>query len=334
MIFKNSPYRTRIIRRKRCRTLVADLMKEVRLTTVSECNICGSKSKTILSNEDRYGIPVRTAMCDQCGLVYLLDRPGRDGYETIYAKYYRPLVSAYWGRKVDNKHLVQHQAGFTDKLLRMFDGILDLQNAGTLLDIGGSTGMIAHKLASTYGLEATVLDPSDEELAVAREKGLKTVCGFIEDYQTSDTFDLILFLQTIDHVYDLKATLGHISQLLKEDGYFVIDTVNLPSVIADNTGVDQFFKIDHCYYFTPQFARAVLEASGFEIVSSDIATWPGHEMFICRKKGAFQADKTRVNTDIARLRFIEMVEHQFYLETTAKDKIIGILARLKRKLLR
>ncbi len=64
------------------------------------------------------------------------------------------------------------------------EGFLDPDTIDRLLNIGGSTGMRAAEFAEKYRVRATVLDPSESELEVAQAKGLQTVCGFIEDYQT------------------------------------------------------------------------------------------------------------------------------------------------------
>ncbi len=121
---------------------------------------------------------------------------------------------------------------------------------------------------------------------------------------------------------------------MQPNGFFVIDTVNLPVIVQDNTYLGQYFKVDHCYYFTSEYARKLLEYCGFEIMASDIASWPGHEMFICRKKNPFMPEKTRINIEEQRKSFIRNIEHWYYLEDTTMDRILAILARIKRKIIR
>ena len=333
-MINTSPKRRLIISRKRCKSLITKIKKEVTFYVIQYCNICGSKENTILSVQDRYGLPIRTTLCDKCGLIYLIDRPDQHGYKLFYAKYYRLLVSAYWGSKVNNKQIVNHQIGFTEKLKVILKGLIDFEQKKSLLDIGGSTGMIAYEFAQLYDLEATVLDPSEEELRIAESKGLETVCGFIEDYEPNHSFDIILFLQTIDHVMDLKKTLKQITSMLSDDGIFIVDTVNLPTVITDQTNLVNYFKIDHCYYFTNEFARSLLESSGLKILYTDIASWPGHSMFVCQKMGTFEPENTRVDIRKVRENFIQNIEYNFYLQNNWKDNIITLLARFKKRIIK
>ncbi len=330
-MFSTSPQRKLILSRKRCRPLIEKIQEEFKFEIVKSCNVCGHNTKTILSVMDRYGIPIRTAMCNNCGLVYLVDRPDKNSYQIFYQKYYRPLISKYWGHKIDNDHIVHHQDGFTRKLLASLYGVVSFKEINTLLDIGGSTGMIAHALAEKYHLKATVLDPSADELAVAESKGLDTIHGFIEDYEPNRSFDIILFLQTIDHVFDLRKTLERIALMLNDGGVFVVDTVNLPLVNEDQTYLGSFFKIDHCYYFTNDYMMGLLRVFGFKILNMDIASWPGHTMFVCQKTKEFVADKIEMDINRLRNHFIQNIEHDYYHQSSWKDNAIRTLARLKRR---
>ena len=51
---------------------------------VESCDLCGSSAFTIVSELDRYGLPVTFMLCDGCGLVFQNPRPSEAGYSQFY----------------------------------------------------------------------------------------------------------------------------------------------------------------------------------------------------------------------------------------------------------
>ena len=68
---------------------------------VTACNLCGSTDLAELSETDRYGYPQPLRMCRRCGLGFLSPRLTAAEYGRFYEDVYRPLVSAYHGRRID-----------------------------------------------------------------------------------------------------------------------------------------------------------------------------------------------------------------------------------------
>src|SRR6185312_17125468 len=84
-------------RRDRCQKVVGSLA-EVPRQFVTRCNACGSEHNAVIAYSDRYGLPIRTAMCTACGLVYLMDRLTQEGYSEFYKDgSYRKITSAFAG---------------------------------------------------------------------------------------------------------------------------------------------------------------------------------------------------------------------------------------------
>src|SRR5687767_10470068 len=142
-------------RRDRITALAFDYEAQERVR-VERCNLCGSPVFTVLTHRDRYGYQARAAACDRCGLVFLDPVMSARAYGRFYAGTYRPLVSAYHGRLID-AHTIQGEqwqyASDRGDLLSPYRGG---RGYGTMLDIGGSTGIVASALAERFRLKATV----------------------------------------------------------------------------------------------------------------------------------------------------------------------------------
>src|SRR5829696_1527586 len=144
---------------------------------VERCNLCGSSAGVEVSRRDRYGFRATLLVCARCGLGWLSPRLTADEYARFYAETYRPLVSAYHGRTIDAVTVQEEQRGYALELRDFLGGAVP-GPVGTILDVGGSTGIVSGVVSEVFGARVTVLDPAPVELEVARGAGMETVTGF------------------------------------------------------------------------------------------------------------------------------------------------------------
>src|SRR5687768_11294998 len=250
---------------------------------VERCNLCGASAFTVLTHRDRYGYPAPASACDRCGLVFLDPVMSARAYGRFYAGTYRPLVSAYHGRLIDARTIQNEQREYAVDRGDLLAPYLDGRGGRTLLDIGGSTGIVAHQLARRFGLTATVIDPAPLEAAEAQALGLETIEGLVEEVDLGDRrFDVVIVCQTVDHLLDVAGTLRRIRQLLSERGVLFIDIVDFRAAYLRNWSVEEAVKIDHPYYFTESTIVAYLRKSGFEILRADYAADHLHVSYVVR----------------------------------------------------
>lgn len=292
--------------RRRCSDMVR-VIEDWEWETATACNVCGSQEITLISREDRYGLRHRSGLCRFCGLVFLIDRLTAEGYERFYAEMYRPLVGAFLGCGESPKRLRASQERYAQDLINSLRGLLQIPDGGRLLDIGGSTGFVSSALAREFGVRALVLDPSPQELEVARQEGHETECGLFESWKGDGrTFDLILCARTIDHFMDLSGALRKMRRLISDDGWLLIDIVDLYQ-IRDRRGViDGAFKVDHCYYLYSEIAPAVLASAGWKVVISDIATATERVLYACRPTEASEIEAVPEESISAWLRRLQL----------------------------
>ena len=254
-----------------------------------DCNLCGSARLVEVSRRDRYGYDQRAVVCARCGLGFLSPRLTAGEYEDFYRAVYRPLVSAYHGRLIDAETVQVDQRGYTDDLVAFLRRTLPGAPA-SVLDIGGSTGLVAGGVRDAFGSQATVLDPAPDELAVAAAQGMETIAGFAEDMQPGErSWDLILLCQTIDHLLDARLTLSRLRGVAAEGGHLFVDVLDLPFALRSKGSIEGAIKVDHPFYLTRQTACAYLQATGFEVVAERLSD-DGHWGFLARAGEPRQPD--------------------------------------------
>lgn len=250
------------------------------MDSIPDCNLCGAGGRPVeVAERDRYGYPAAFVVCGRCGLGYLCPRLSAAGYAHFYTSVYRPLVSAYHGRRIDAETVQLDQRGYAADLAAFLEPLLP-GPPRTILDVGGSTGVVAGVVAAALGGRATVLDPSPDELAVAEAAGMETVAGFAEDFDPGDRrWDLVMLCQTIDHLLDVHRTLVALRRLTADGGRAFVDVLDVECMLARTGSIEGAVKIDHPYYLTRPTALAFFALAGYSVLAERL-TDDGHRGFV------------------------------------------------------
>jgi hypothetical protein len=229
------------------------------------CNLCGTRGHAVeVAARDRYGYPATFVVCRCCGLGYLCPRLSARQYAHFYSEIYRPLVSAYHDRRIDAETLQHEQRGYAVDLGAFLLPLLP-SSPRTILDVGGSTGVVARV---------------PDELAVARDAGMETVAGLVEDFNPGERrWDLVLLCQTIDHLLDVRGTLAALRHMTAAGGHAFVDIVDLDVLLRRTGCIERVIKIDHPYYLTRSTAVAFFALAGFTIVAERLSD-DGHRGFV------------------------------------------------------
>jgi 2-polyprenyl-3-methyl-5-hydroxy-6-metoxy-1,4-benzoquinol methylase len=250
---------------------------------VMVCNLCRGTVLVTLTHRDRYGFPAQASACARCGLVFLNPRMTAAAYARFYDGVYRPLVSAFHGRLINARTIQEEQREYAADRVEFVLPFLDGSGLTTMLDIGGSTGVVANHFARTFGLRGTLIDPAPLEVQEARAFGLDTITGLVEEHDFGERqFDVVLICQTIDHLLDVAGTLTRVRELLTPNGYLFVDIVDFRAAYLRNWSVENATKIDHPYYLTQETMMAYLRRTGFEIMRADYAADHLHVSYLCR----------------------------------------------------
>lgn len=294
-------------RRERIAALGYDYAAQPR-EAVDHCNLCASSSFVVLTHVDRYGYPAQAHACRSCGLVFLNPRMTAEAYGRFYDGVYRPLVSAFHGRLIDALTIQAEQREYAAERAEFLRPFVAAKGYRTLLDIGGSTGVVANCFAREFGLEGTLIDPAPLEVEQARRLGLETVTGLIEEHDFGDRrFDVVIICQTVDHLLDVAGTLSRVRDLLTPNGLLFVDIVDFRAAYLRNWSVEAAVKIDHPYYLTESTMSAYLRTAGFTVLRVDYAADHLHVSYACRPFSPEEvvADDQAAATMLREVRFVQ-----------------------------
>jgi 2-polyprenyl-3-methyl-5-hydroxy-6-metoxy-1,4-benzoquinol methylase len=164
--------------------------------------------------------------CKSCGVLFIDPVPEArlsEIYPTNYYSYAAPSRSAV--------HAVK---SILDR--RFFRSILN-QLAGArlrVLDVGGGAGWELVTLRESdprvSSTRVVDLDPGAQKLAEAN--GHAYFCGRVEEFETSERFELVMLLNLIEHVSDPKAVMRKAAALLAPGGLVLIKTPNWQALDA------------------------------------------------------------------------------------------------------
>jgi SAM-dependent methyltransferase len=282
--------------------------RTIDMEPVLSCNLCESRRFCVLARRDRYGFDLHSNLCLDCGLVFLSPRPTAQEYQRFYEDFYRPLVSAYSNRHINHLTIQEEQQWYASDLLKFLLPHLNGADIRRVLDIGGSTGVVAQPIAQALNCHGAVLDPSPQELGEASDKGLETICGLLEDYAPSsgDRWDLILMCRTVDHLLDIRGALDKIHTILQEEGLFFLDILDFRALYLRNDSIEAALKIDHPYYLIRETMESYFRLTGFRVVSMTLGRVSvGYLCIKAPPLAPSQAIKTDVNRFLWEIRAVQ-----------------------------
>lgn len=156
-----------------------------------------------------------------------------------------------------------------------------------VLDLGCYEGTITQLIAQNQN-EVWGVDFSGKALRVAKGKGIRTHQADIEKDGLpfkEKSFDVIVFAEVIEHVFDMGIVLKKIKKLLKPDGYLILTTPNLATLgrrllllFGRNPYIEIVFEEGwggHIRYFLKSTLSETLKLYGFKVdfFTSDVVNF-------------------------------------------------------------
>ena len=145
-----------------------------------------------------------------------------------------------------------------------------------VLELGCSSGFISREMAKT-GCRVVGVDHDSDSLTTAALWCARTVCGDLNNTiwleSLSETFDVILLGDVLEHLVNPSKLLVEIRSLLRPEGYLVASILNIaywsvrkdlllgrfdytPTGLLDET---------HLRFFTWKTAHRLIESAGYQI---------------------------------------------------------------------
>lgn len=152
--------------------------------------------------------------------------------------------------------------------------VLDLPQAGSLLDAGGGTGRVAQALRPHVDW-AVVADVSREMLVQARQKDLTATSTQTEYLPFPEcTFDRVLMVDALHHVVDQAKTIRELYRVLKTGGRLVIEEPDFRTFAVKLIAVAEKLAFMRSHFLAPaQIVQLFPPEAKVRVESEEYTAW-------------------------------------------------------------
>jgi 2-polyprenyl-3-methyl-5-hydroxy-6-metoxy-1,4-benzoquinol methylase len=214
--------------------------------------------------------------CDRCGLVQVnprndilnfIDFENTDDREAKLKKLFVHMEGSS-GKSLEE--MMPKEALIKKKFFKKKIRSLErFKKTGRLLDVGCAEGSFLSACVShnfeLYGVEPSKFIYPELKAALPDCKLYNTT--LLEAQFPSNYFDLIVLINTIEHLWNPREIITEAHRILKEDGLLMIETPDTGHWIARLMGKKWFPMLirDHVVFFSRKTMTELLQETGFEI---------------------------------------------------------------------
>ena len=230
---------------------------------VEQCPACGGGAFV----HRRHFSTMTVVSCQGCGLAFQNPQPADDELRKIYGPDYFIGSGADRGRaaqfSVVKRGTARMQLRCIASYLRERGRVAD---RGRLVEIGCGRGNFLIE-ARSRGYAVQGVELSEDAAAHANEMlgaGSVMVGTTSSINLPSESYDVCVLADVIEHVRDPHATIAYVHRILKPGGLVFISTPSTASWSARLMGSSWMqFKLEHLFYFDPRSLTRLLARAGF-----------------------------------------------------------------------
>lgn len=229
-----------------------------------KCDLCSADNKQFRELFEKSGYHI--VKCNNCGLVFVLEIPGKEELKEFYGKSYYEgeIYSSYSSMEAEQKRSCIRDIFYFENFLR--------RKKGNILEIGSATGIFL-SCAGFLGYNATGVDISEYASNVARDNNLNVINMDLPDLIKNnvfekESFDAAFIWDSIEHFESPLAWLKYLNTCLKPGGLLVLSTVNIssPTVKYLKDKWSQYYPPGHLFYFGLKTLKEYFNKSGYTVI--------------------------------------------------------------------
>jgi SAM-dependent methyltransferase len=251
------------------RRSIAAFLSDNRITysNIERCLLCNNSEFDIIASKDQYGIPLETAICNHCGLIFSRRQFSEDSAKVFYDEYYRKIYEGVSSPTLDHGFYRRLYAGKMVPKVPRFIG----QDA-TVLELGCGGGwnllpFLKKRIRHVgYDYDGYLINFGRDQYGLnLREGGLETAQA---DHIRAD---FVIISHVLEHINDPITFMKGVSTILKEGGLVRI-TVPCLDCIGYFGGSGIGYRLGmalqnaHTFTFGEKTLRELLLTAGFEPV--------------------------------------------------------------------
>lgn len=274
------------------------------------CFCGGAELDLEIAERDRYGLPVRTVLCQHCGLLRTTPRMTAESTARFYDRDYRDLYTGPGNAESLFAGQVARGRGLVNLLSKL------LPKVDRVYEVGCGAGGLLLPFAEV-GKTVAGVDLGGEYLDVGRAHGLQLVQGNASALlaETGEPADLVLLVHVLEHYLDLRSAVHETCELIAPGGLLLVEVPGLAS-IAHGYGGDilRYLQNAHTYHFTGATLGFVLRRCGLEVLACT-----EDAIALCRRPAQLHADLVAPAPDEAgrNLRTLAELERAYLTRRAA-----------------
>jgi len=293
---------------------------------------CGKAGKDLLISEiDRYGLPLDTVLCSICGTLRIDPYPDDAALSDFYTHHYQQM----YARANDRVAYFEKQRSYGQSIL---GSIRDWLPIGAYVFEIGCGGGGALDVMQHQGYRVGGCDYSPELIEYGRSRGLPLHCGPpLDVLKALPTPSLILMHHVFEHVRDPLDMLRGLQKLTPRAKLLIVvpDVSRIGEFPFPAGDLRLFIHIAHRFNFSLEGLRLLATAAGYEV--EDLQQYQAHLSPEFRALLTPKPELKSTSMDphagqrmLAYLRRTERLRRVFL----TRGQILGLPARLRGKLSR
>lgn len=278
------------------------------------CCLCQSDTAELIGSGEDFEYRTssdifRAVQCANCSLVYLNPRPDWSEFARIYQANYHAFD--FSEQEFGFVYIVRRRL----EAKRLLNWCRDLPENARIIDVGCGDGFHLELLQDfgnkTWTLEG--VDANARAASIAEKKGLKVHCGLVENLDlTQNTYDLLILIQTIEHIADPPQLLREVRSLLRAGERVVIVTDNTDSPdfnLSKKRFWGGYHFPRHWNLFNKKTIRHLAEKTGLEVETLTTQVSPVNWVYSVRNR---LADKNAPNWLIEKFSLRSTISLGFF----------------------
>lgn len=134
----------------------------------------------------------------------------------------------------------------------------------TALDVGCSDGTFLHQLAQKGVVRVVGIEPSHDAARQGHHPDVEIFIGSLEDFASTETFEAVFLLQTIEHIPQPSVVLKELMSRVSSGGALYIVCHNRLSLVNRVLGRrSPIFDIEHLQIFTKKGIKSLVLREGY-----------------------------------------------------------------------
>lgn len=239
------------------------------------CGLCGGEEFFVVAERDCVGLPVRTVICNRCGLIFINPRPAAAWYRQFYSslggRHHEYKASAHTGDEQPIGIGFERARAHGRALAERFGIHL---KPGVTIDVGSSEGGVLAGLRDRLAIEPVGVEPVRAEAEYATDHGIPTHAALIEDvHALGIEFPRaanIVCAKSLNHFLDPAHFFRWAWNSLASDGRLILEVKNFRHQVRRTGRISSGIQLDHPYMYVPETLAAFVRRAGFDVLLLDV----------------------------------------------------------------